>query len=245
MLLNLLNYLSQYDVFDWFSEELRLPMALLVILVVLSRLKPSVCSDDRRWPAYDHRSPPARGRGTSHVLGRRRHAGETSRFPQTLPLVRFADKSLRDFPASTVMGRGRVHDAAANTRDRVRHVRGVRAFVAVLPAFISDFKAQQYAYVGIYLIALLGLNILTGYTEQISLGHGAFMAIGGYTSALLIAGNEQFGGSLGGGMKDIWTIPLAGLVWERRARIRPSGPAALRPLPRAGDLRGRRVCPRR
>jgi branched-chain amino acid transport system permease protein len=85
-------------------------------------------------------------------------------------------------------------------------------FVAVLPSFISDFKAQQYAYVGIYLIALLGLNILTGYTGQISLGHGAFMAIGGYTSALLIAGNEDFGGSIGGGMKDIWTIPIAGLV---------------------------------
>ena len=40
VLLNLLSYLSQYDVFDWFSEELRLPMALLVILVVLL-VKPS------------------------------------------------------------------------------------------------------------------------------------------------------------------------------------------------------------
>jgi branched-chain amino acid transport system permease protein len=85
-------------------------------------------------------------------------------------------------------------------------------FVGVLPAFISDFKAQQYAYVGIYLIALLGLNILTGYTGQISLGHGAFMAIGGYTSAILMAGNEQFGGPFGGGLKDVWTIPIAGLV---------------------------------
>jgi branched-chain amino acid transport system permease protein len=89
---------------------------------------------------------------------------------------------------------------------------GFVAFVAVLPSFISDFKAQQYAYVGIYLIALLGLNILTGYTGQISLGHGAFMAIGGYTSALLMAGNEQFGGPFAGGMKDVWTIPFAGLV---------------------------------
>ena len=35
VLLNLLSYLSQYDAFDWFTEELRLPMALLVILVVL------------------------------------------------------------------------------------------------------------------------------------------------------------------------------------------------------------------
>ena len=85
-------------------------------------------------------------------------------------------------------------------------------FVAVLPAFISDFKARDYAYVGIYLIALLGLNILTGYTGQISLGHGAFMAIGGYTTAILMAGNEQFGGPMSGGMKDLWTLPIAGVV---------------------------------
>ena len=85
-------------------------------------------------------------------------------------------------------------------------------FVAVLPAFISDFKARDYAYIGIYLIALLGLNILTGYTGQISLGHGAFMAIGGYTTAILMAGNEQYGGPISGGMKDLWTLPLAGLV---------------------------------
>src|SRR2546423_3834794 len=76
-------------------------------------------------------------------------------------------------------------------------------FVAVLPTFVSDFKAQQYAYVGIYLIALLGLNVLTGYSGQISLGHGAFMAVGGYTSAILIAHH---------GVRDLWTIPLAGLV---------------------------------
>jgi branched-chain amino acid transport system permease protein len=35
VLLNMLSYLTQYDLFSWFSEELRLPMALLVILVVL------------------------------------------------------------------------------------------------------------------------------------------------------------------------------------------------------------------
>jgi branched-chain amino acid transport system permease protein len=55
-----------------------------------------------------------------------------------------------------------------------------------LPRFISDFRAQQFAYVGIYFIALIGLNVLTGYTGQISLGHGAFMAIGGYTTAILV-----------------------------------------------------------
>jgi branched-chain amino acid transport system permease protein len=86
------------------------------------------------------------------------------------------------------------------------------AFVAVLPAFVSDFKAQQYAYVAIYLVALLGLNILTGYTGQVSLGHGAFMAIGAYTTAILMVGNEQFGGSIGGGVRDVWTIPAAAVV---------------------------------
>ncbi len=35
VLLNLLSYMSQYDAFDWFTEEMRLPMALLIILVVL------------------------------------------------------------------------------------------------------------------------------------------------------------------------------------------------------------------
>ena len=75
--------------------------------------------------------------------------------------------------------------------------------VAVLPSFVSAFRAQELAYVAIYLIALLGLNVLTGYTGQISLGHGAFMAIGGYTTAILMADH---------GVKDVWTIPIAALV---------------------------------
>jgi branched-chain amino acid transport system permease protein len=101
---------------------------------------------------------------------------------------------------------------------RATRLAGFAGFVAlvvvaaVLPAFLSDFKTQQYAYVGVYLIALLGLNILTGYTGQISLGHGAFMAIGGYTTAVLMVGNEQFGGPIHGGVRDVWTIPVAGLV---------------------------------
>jgi branched-chain amino acid transport system permease protein len=80
--------------------------------------------------------------------------------------------------------------------------------------WVSDFRAQQFAYVGIYFIALLGLNVLTGYTGQISLGHGAFMAIGGYTTAILISdqGLKLGGHTFSSDMKDVWTIPLAGLV---------------------------------
>jgi branched-chain amino acid transport system permease protein len=75
--------------------------------------------------------------------------------------------------------------------------------VAVLPYFVSDYHSYQLALVGIYFIALLGLNILTGYSGQISLGHGAFMALGAYTTAILTVNH---------GWRDLWTIPLAGLV---------------------------------
>ena len=52
-------------------------------------------------------------------------------------------------------------------------------------------------------VAAMGLNVLTGYTGQISLGHGAFMAIGGYTTALLMSDH---------GIQDVYTIPLAVVV---------------------------------
>jgi branched-chain amino acid transport system permease protein len=47
------------------------------------------------------------------------------------------------------------------------------------------------------------LNILVGFSGQISLAHGAFMAVGGYTTAILMVDH---------GVRDLWTIPLAGLV---------------------------------
>jgi branched-chain amino acid transport system permease protein len=61
----------------------------------------------------------------------------------------------------------------------------VAAVLALLPFVISDYHTYLMAQVGIFFIAILGLNILTGYTGQISIGHGAFMAIGGYTTAVL------------------------------------------------------------
>ncbi|MGD0715368.1 MAG: branched-chain amino acid ABC transporter permease [Gaiellaceae bacterium] len=61
----------------------------------------------------------------------------------------------------------------------------VAAVLAVLPFELSGYHQVLAAHVGIYFIAILGLNILTGYTGQISIGHGAFMAIGGYTTAVM------------------------------------------------------------
>src|SRR5439155_20074101 len=81
------------------------------------------------------------------------------------------------------------------------------ALIAVMPRLVGDFTAYEFATVGTYFIALLGLAILTGYSGQISLGHGAFMAIGGYTTAIL-----SVDGIYGHQLRDLWTIPLAGLI---------------------------------
>lgn len=73
----------------------------------------------------------------------------------------------------------------------------------VLPFALSNYHVFQLAMVLSYAIALVGLNILTGYSGQISLGHGAFLAIGAYTTAILIDKYD---------MHYALTIPLAALI---------------------------------
>ena len=58
---------------------------------------------------------------------------------------------------------------------------------ACVPLVASDFDLFNLTNVMIYAIALLGVNILVGYNGQISLGHGAFYAIGAYAAAILVA----------------------------------------------------------
>lgn len=72
-----------------------------------------------------------------------------------------------------------------------------------LPAYASESSVSLVNRICIFIIAVQGLNILTGYTGQISLGQAAFMTVGGYTSALLMG---------------VWgwnffiALPLAGLM---------------------------------
>ena len=66
----------------------------------------------------------------------------------------------------------------------------VAVVLMVLPFVLSTYNTFLAGEVGIYFIAILGLNILTGYTGQISIGHGAFMAIGGYTAAIMSRDHE-------------------------------------------------------
>jgi len=94
---------------------------------------------------------------------------------------------------------------ASTTLDRRRLgvVIAAIAVALVLPFVLGSYHVFQMTLVLVYAIALLGLNMLTGYNGQISLGHGAFYAIGAYTAAILMdkAGLPYWA-----------TIPIAGAV---------------------------------
>lgn len=57
----------------------------------------------------------------------------------------------------------------------------------VFDAFLGEFRTFQATRFAVWLIILLGLNLLTGYSGQISLGHGALVAVGAYTAAVLMS----------------------------------------------------------
>jgi branched-chain amino acid transport system permease protein len=77
------------------------------------------------------------------------------------------------------------------------------AFLIVLPFFANEYVLYMANLIGIAIIGAHGLNLLTGFTGQISLGHAAFIGVGAYTSAILIT---RVGISF-------WlTIPIAGLM---------------------------------
>ena len=79
----------------------------------------------------------------------------------------------------------------------------VLVLACVLPFVVSNYRVFQFTLALVYAIALLGLNMLTGYNGQISLGHGAFYAIGAYVAAILM---DKFG-------VPYWaTVPAAGAV---------------------------------
>lgn len=73
----------------------------------------------------------------------------------------------------------------------------------VLPFLFKNYRVFQFNLVLVYAVAVLGLNMLTGFNGQISLGHGAFYAVGAYTAAVLM---DKVG-------MPYWaTLPFAGLM---------------------------------
>jgi branched-chain amino acid transport system permease protein len=61
------------------------------------------------------------------------------------------------------------------------------AFLFTCPLFLSDRMLTIMTTIGITVISVHGLNILTGYCNQISIGHAGFMAVGAYASGILTA----------------------------------------------------------
>jgi len=86
---------------------------------------------------------------------------------------------------------------------RLWMVVGLVVLFAVIPFISSQYMIYILNTIGIYAIAAIGLNLLIGYTGQISLGHGAFFGVGAYAGAIL-ATRAGF---------PFWAaVPLAGVV---------------------------------
>lgn len=63
----------------------------------------------------------------------------------------------------------------------------VGLIILIVPAFtLESYRLFQLTLAAIYAIAILGLNLVTGYNGQISLGHGAFYAVGAYVGAIMM-----------------------------------------------------------
>ena len=75
--------------------------------------------------------------------------------------------------------------------------------LVLLPFLVKNYRVFQFNLVLVYAVAILGLNILTGFNGQISLGHGAFYAFGAYTAAIMM---DKMGAPY-------WTtLPVAGAL---------------------------------
>ncbi len=79
---------------------------------------------------------------------------------------------------------------------------GLAVFVFI-PMFAGNFWLSVMSEVAYTVLGALGVQLLIGFCGQITLGHAAFLAVGAYTSALLM---------LQAGMPYLWTMPIAGIV---------------------------------
>src|SRR5499426_771108 len=93
---------------------------------------------------------------------------------------------------ATTTANGLVSQDRASAGRRGYWLTAAVILLALLPVvggktgLISNFQFLQLSLMIVYSIAVLGLILLTGFNGQISLGHGAFFAIGAYTAAILI-----------------------------------------------------------
>ena len=89
------------------------------------------------------------------------------------------------------------------------------AFLVIFPFFADNYYLTLANQIAIAAVGAIGLNILVGFTGQISLGQGAFMAVGAYTAGLL---------ALRLGLPFWLTLPIASLVTAAVGRCLGSRP---------------------
>ena len=85
-------------------------------------------------------------------------------------------------------------------------VYGAFIFLGLLASFANDYVILIACNMGILLVAVVGINILTGYTGLISLGHGAFVALGAY---FVTVGHNLFAGVIPEPLMVLVVVPIA------------------------------------
>jgi branched-chain amino acid transport system permease protein len=93
--------------------------------------------------------------------------------------------------------------SARQKRLKLAGLAALAVLAVALPFLFGPYRVSQFTLVLIYAIAVLGLNLLVGYSGQISLGHGAFFCLGAYTGAILLDKTS---------IPHLLTVPAAGLV---------------------------------
>lgn len=122
--------------------------------------------------------------------------------------VRASRRSLRGRPLLTTRYSDQMGVfASATTRNWA--MAGIAALVA-LPFALERDMVSLVATVFVFAIGGIGLNLLTGYAGQVSLGHAFFLGIGAYTAAVF--GGEGRGDVIGLGWDMALWLPLAGIV---------------------------------
>jgi branched-chain amino acid transport system permease protein len=101
------------------------------------------------------------------------------------------------FPAA----RARAAQGVARLAPRHWLLAGAIIVAVLLPFVFQGFVIFQLTEVMIYGLAILGLNLLTGFNGQFSLGHGAFYGLGAYVTAIMM---QRWG------IAYYWTLPAAG-----------------------------------
>jgi branched-chain amino acid transport system permease protein len=91
--------------------------------------------------------------------------------------------------------------ARAERRLRAAGLVALAVVALAIPFFFGSFRVGQFTQAIALAVAVLGLNLLVGYSGQISLGHGAFFALGSYVSAILIVRAD---------VPYLLTLPVAG-----------------------------------